>query len=260
MPLTYNLPSEYPILKDEFNKMPGALWIAKPVARSQGKGIFIFDKLAQIADWKSDSRYKPDNANVAPADPQVEQYVVQRYIDSPLLLGGKKFDLRIYVLVMSYNPLTVYLYREGFARFTCNRYTLEDIENQCTPCSPDIHLTNIAIVKTSDDYGDGDYAKWMLRSLKLYMASKYGEEPVAKCFAGIQSLIVNIYKSVQKTIINSKNSFELYGLDIIIDSNLKPWLLEVNACPSFTASTKEDEDLKVNLLDDCFTIVDMEKM
>ena len=46
----------------------------------------------------------------------------------------------------------------------------------------------------------------------------------------------------------------------MIDSQLKPWLLEVNACPSLTASTKEDEELKVNMLDDCFTIVDMEKM
>ena len=121
-------------------------------------------------------------------------------------------------------------------------------------------MTNIAIVKTSEDYGEGDYAKWMLRSLKLYMMSKFGDTKVNKCFADIQTLITNIFKSVQKIIINSKNCFELYGLDILIDSSLKPWLLEVNACPSFTASTKEDEELKNNLLDDCFTLVDMEKM
>ena len=92
------------------------------------------------------------------------------------------------------------------------------------------------------------------------MISKFGEAKVNQCFCDIQSLIINIYKSVQKIIINNKHSFELYGLDILIDSALKPWLLEVNACPSFTASTKDDEELKNNLLDDCFTIVDMEKM
>jgi len=47
-------------------------------------------------------------------------------------LGGKKFDMRIYALVVSYQPLTVYLYRTGFARFTHCRYDLEDISNACT--------------------------------------------------------------------------------------------------------------------------------
>ena len=45
-----------------------------------------------------------------------EAYVISRYIDRPLLIGGKKFDLRIYVLVTNYRPLKVWLSSLGFAK------------------------------------------------------------------------------------------------------------------------------------------------
>lgn len=60
---------------------------------------------------------------------QPEPYIVQRYIHNPLLIGHKKFDMRIYVLVTSHNPLTIYLYRSGFGRFTHYRYDSNDIYN-----------------------------------------------------------------------------------------------------------------------------------
>ena len=69
--------------------------------------------------------------------------MVQRYISNPYLMAGKKFDLRIYCLVTSFTPLTAYLYRSGFARFTNYRYSnaAADIGNSF------IHLTNVAIQK-----------------------------------------------------------------------------------------------------------------
>lgn len=60
-----------------------------------------------------------------------EPYVVQNYIADPLIIGGKKFDMRIYVLVVSYQPLICYLYRSGFGRFTHHRYDKDDITNAC---------------------------------------------------------------------------------------------------------------------------------
>ena len=88
---------------------------------------------------------------------------------NPLLIGGKKFDLRIYALVTNYSPLVVYLYRTGFARFTHHKFStnMEDISNNY------IHLTNVAIQKNSDNYDDKTGGKWDLRSLKLYLMSKY---------------------------------------------------------------------------------------
>lgn len=52
--------------------------------------------------------------------------------------------------------------------------------------------------------------------------------------------------------------FELYGYDIMIDQDLKPILIEVNAQPSLSFDTKADRDLKYQVVDDALTLVDME--
>jgi tubulin polyglutamylase TTLL9 len=140
----------------------------KPVGKAQGKGIFLFTKLSQISQWKSEHRWKPDN-------PGVEAYVVQRYIERPYLIGGKKFDLRLYVLVTSFSPLQAWFYRSGFARFSASRYSCDpaDIVNTF------VHLTNVAIQKTSDEYNADTGGKWEVRRLKLYLISRVGRERAA---------------------------------------------------------------------------------
>ena len=56
-----------------------------------------------------------------------EAMVVQRYVTNPLLVSGFKFDLRLYVLVTSFNPLEAWLYDEGFARFSLVPYSLAEV-------------------------------------------------------------------------------------------------------------------------------------
>lgn len=70
-----------------------------------------------------------------------EPVVLQRYISNPFLVDGFKFDMRIYVLVTSINPLEAFIYREGFARLSTEKYSLDEslMENKY------IHLTNFSI-------------------------------------------------------------------------------------------------------------------
>jgi tubulin polyglutamylase TTLL9 len=77
------LQGDYALFAEEFKRRPNSTWIMKPIARSQGRGIFIFQKLSQISKWKSENRWKPDKEDA-------EAYVVQRYITSPYLVGGRK--------------------------------------------------------------------------------------------------------------------------------------------------------------------------
>merc|ERR1711914_8643 len=103
-------------------KKKKSIWIMKPICKSQGKGIFLFKDLKDISDWKKGGKQKKETD-------EVEVYIVQKYIERPLLIGGKKFDMRIYVLVTSYVPLKAYVYREGFVRFSNTRFSTDRIED-----------------------------------------------------------------------------------------------------------------------------------
>lgn len=52
-----------------------------------------------------------------------------------------------------------------------------------------------------------------------------------------------------------RNCFELYGFDILIDSKLKPWILEVNVCPSLSSSSPLDRKIKHSLLVDTMNVI-----
>ena len=134
MPTTFNLPKEYIPFVEQFHADasqladPGSnLWIMKPISLSRGRGICVVN----------------DVSDVLHSDP----VVVQRYIRNPCLIDGFKWDLRLYVLVTSFNPLEAFIYEEGFARFATHPYSKEsgDITNNF------IHLTNSSIQGKHND-------------------------------------------------------------------------------------------------------------
>nr|XP_020473570.1 probable tubulin polyglutamylase TTLL9 isoform X2 [Monopterus albus] len=233
-PCTFALPSEYHLFVEEFKRSPGSTWIMKPAAKSQGKGIFLFRKLKDIIDWKKDGTRSEEQKDAA----QVESYVAQRYIENPYLINGRKFDLRVYVLVTSETSLK--------------------FPNSPKCFFPDMHLTNVAVQKTAPDYDPVKGCKWQIQQLRRYLTAKHGREMVETLFKEMDNICVCSLQSVQKVIINDKHCFELYGYDILLDQNLKPWLIEVNASPSHTPSSQEDYEMKYRLLEDTLNVVDME--
>lgn len=97
--------------------------------------------------------------------------------------------------------------------------------------------------------------KLSLKNLRLHLEAVYGLGRVEKLFEDIGWIIVHSLKAVQTVVMNDRHCFEMYGYDIIIDSALKPWLLEVNASPSLSASTESDRALKLGLISDVLDLV-----
>ena len=127
------------------------LWIVKPTQSSQGKGIYLIDDLSEL-------NLKDDRA------------VICKYISNPLLVNNHKFDLRIYVLLTCIDPLRIYVYNEGLARFASEPYDTSATANAKKNLYQ--HLTNYSINKKSDNFSQNksvlerDHGnKWSLSAL-----------------------------------------------------------------------------------------------
>ncbi|KAH8046024.1 hypothetical protein JL720_16500 [Aureococcus anophagefferens] len=108
--------------------------IFKPAAGSEGNGIVLIQHESRL----------PSASGYLAAKPAVAQTYV-----SPLLYDGVKFDLRLYALVRSVDPLEVYLHREGLARFCTEPYAPPTADNLHRAYA---HLTNYSLNKRSDAY------------------------------------------------------------------------------------------------------------
>ena len=134
-PETFILPDELSKFYFAFNALKKSLWIVKPSASSQGRGIYLVDNLSEI-----------------PID---EQFIISRYLSSPFLIDGLKFDLRLYVLVSSFDPLRIYLYEEGLVRFASEPYHRGSKNNRF------IHLTNYSLNKRSDNFVKNEVCRYI---------------------------------------------------------------------------------------------------
>lgn len=75
-------------------------------------------------------------------------YIIQKYLEKPLLYKSRKFDIRVYAMTTTSNGnLQGYFYTEGYLRTSCKEYNIKNANNRM------IHLTNDAVQKKSEDYG-----------------------------------------------------------------------------------------------------------
>jgi tubulin polyglutamylase TTLL9 len=187
-----------------------------------------------------------------------ENYVAQKYIHNPLLIGGRKFDMRLYVLVISFSPLVVYVNREGFARFSSKRYDSKIKSNSMENYF--VHLTNHSVQKKGESYDPNVCdLKWPLHKLRRHVRATFDNKIEETCFKEIENLIKLSCDAVKSSMIRDERCFELYGYDVMIDDAFKPWLIEVNASPSMTADSTSDKELKTRVFEDVLNALDFEK-
>lgn len=251
-PRTWLLPYEMVDFKMNFNSKGKSkrAFIIKPEALSQGEGIFL---------TKDVNKIDPD-----------EHLVAQEYIHRPYLIDDLKFDLRIYVMVYGVEPLRIYLYKEGLARFATSQYWQPSRGNMNNMF---MHLTNYAINKNSDDFifneeeSVDDVGHKRSLSAVLKQLEEEGNDPnlimnrisdiIIKTIITVQPSIAHQYKTLLPEDWENSMIFEVLGFDILLDYKWRPWLLEVNGSPSFTTDTPLDRKIKKGLISDTITLLSL---
>uniref|UniRef100_A0A3B3U0M8 Tubulin--tyrosine ligase-like protein 5 n=2 Tax=Poecilia latipinna TaxID=48699 RepID=A0A3B3U0M8_9TELE len=131
-----------------------------------------------------------------------------------------------------------------------------------------MHLTNYSLNKKSSDYVScddpevEDYGnKWSMSAVLRYL--KEEGKDTTLLMRQVEDLIIKAVLSAELQIATAckmfvphkANCFELYGFDVLIDSNLKPWLLEVNLSPSLSCDAPLDLKIKASMIADMLSLV-----
>ena len=195
------------------------LYIVKASAKDRGEGI-------RVVSGPSDLR-------------PGERGVVQSYLQYPYLLNGYKFTMRIYAAYTSIDPVRLYLYPEGFVHMATDKYDPDPAKLR----ERYMHLTNPDINKERpvNKHNPRPFY-WNFTELRAYIREHAGKVDDL-VWRRIQTLAIKTLLCAEKKIAASAqqlvpfrgNSFEMIGMDVLLDDNLKPWLLEVNPDPDMSA-------------------------
>ena len=200
--------------------------------------------------------------------------IISHYIENPLTIDRLKFDLRVYVALTSINPLRIYMFDEGLVRFATAEYASPTDEGLHTQQNKYIHLTNYSINKNNQHgsiaqntaEGEACGTKWSFRALRQVLKKHQVNDE--RLFSRIKDIVIKTIISTEPILNNAfkmhvphrNNCFQLFGLDIMIDDEMNPWLLEVNLSPSLACDSPLDHRIKANLVSDLFNLAGVQNI
>lgn len=232
-PHTWRLPEDREELSSNFKNNDTKPLIIKSKKGSYGQGMHVVNSIKAL--------------------PQKGSWLAQEYLNSPHLINRSKYNIRVFVLITDTKPFTAYLYHDAIIDINVQPYS----KNSNSFSDQSIHIANTGVQCKQKDLNLEKHflnlQKWLsllaieTDSNKVWQAVK---EVIKKTFlAGADP----IHKHASKKIAHSEQCFELFGLDLMLDDELNPWIIECNRTPSM--SPKYSGPLKFNLLKDTLGLI-----
>ncbi|XP_077167321.1 inactive polyglycylase TTLL10 [Paroedura picta] len=209
------------------------IWICKPTGSNQGRGIFLLKSQEEVKSLQLKLQTIEDDPVYKKLPYKIPQArIVQRYIDRPLLLEGKKFDVRSYLLIACTLPYMLF-FGHGYVRLTCLNYD---------PLSEDLtsHLTNQYVQKKNPIYSHvKEETVWGMERFNTYINERFRhakglpKDWVFNHFTKrMKEIMLQCFLAVKSKLDCKLGYFDLIGCDFLIDEDFKVWLLEMNANPA----------------------------
>ena len=231
MPETYLIPEQNNEIKNKFNKYKFSTnnaWIIKQNVYNNNNSPYIIKSFDDIKLNK-------------------DEMILNKYIENPLLINGKKFTMRSFVLVTGFSPLKIYFYRDGYLIFAHNNYSLDEknINDECMHitsekneelCKKNYHKKNEDILyeeslfeKNSSIWSYLNFERYCKKNdINYDKITEQAKDIIIKTFISMNDKIINSYKEYN---IKDRNMFQLFTFDFIINTDLKLFLIDLDKNP-----------------------------
>lgn len=238
---SYSYPEQKKIINDKFNNY----------------------KFNIVDSWSVYEKNKTTNSYILKSPKQIDsinnkEYILNKYITNPLLINGKRFIMKTFVLVTGFSPLKIYFYKDGYITFDKNNYILNEktVKKGYTGS-----ICNDEIINDRDYYArsifDEKSCTWNFISLERFFAEKnINYNDIIK---QMKDIIIKTFISLSSKIdnngINERKMFQLFSFDLIMGDTKKIFLIDVDRNPPLKSLHMGPMYIYDHLLSDVLNIV-----
>ncbi|CAF1532309.1 unnamed protein product [Adineta ricciae] len=241
------------------HKKQNRTWICKPRYSYAGQGIHV---LSGNSNLESVLKVQSSIGKRTQIQPKFPGHIMQEYISRPLLIKGRKFDMRVHWLVAWTKPLIVfYNHHASVIRLSLNLYREYDFDRAT-------HLTNLSVQEHHYRYATSQEDTGMtMQQLNQYFNKCFRPFHPQLCEDWVLTVMQDRMHTIIRQVIRaSKHKLEriaghfgLFGCDFLLDENFRLWLLEVNDNPGVgwgntqvNTTTKPLFEETLNIVFECF--------
>lgn len=236
-------------------------WIIKAPNLNRGRCIKLVNsmtklykiiKLISVGECNVYSDEKNNKLNEVNVNSKYQSSIVliQKYIERPFLYNGRKFDIRIWVLIT--HKYEVYAFKEGHMKACSVNYDLNNIENSF------IHLTNYSLQKYNQNFSKFEKGNEIsFDTFQDYLNDKNHNINIKNdIYPKIKEIIEITTRSVKHKINenNKEYSFEIFGYDFMMDEDFNVFLIEINTNPGLEESSEIIKMLIPRMIDDALRL------